>query len=166
MLLIYTTKPIPLFLISIHTKIIEPQPKTKPNPLLFSLFTSKFWHFFYLFRPIRVLLSLSLSLSMADSQRNKSGTGSRCQPSRLQRRAPASLQIAAPASSTWNVAIPLLSPLATSPTSPKLGADEPRQLQQQSSVAETEKVGFKKWQHPAAPFGYGPAPRGRPFVPV
>lgn len=29
MLLIYTTKPIPLFLISIHTKIIEPQQKTK-----------------------------------------------------------------------------------------------------------------------------------------
>ncbi|KAM3708186.1 hypothetical protein ACJW31_02G078300 [Castanea mollissima] len=103
---------------------------------------------------------------MADSQRNKSGTSSRSQPSRLQRRAPASLQIAAPASSTWNVAIPLLSPLATSPTSPKLGADEPRQLQQQSSVAETDKVGCKKWQHPAAPFGYGPAPRARPFVPV
>ena len=43
---------------------LNKKPKTKPNPLLFSLFTSKFWHFFYLFRPIRVLLSLSLSLSL------------------------------------------------------------------------------------------------------
>uniref|UniRef100_A0A7N1A061 Uncharacterized protein n=1 Tax=Kalanchoe fedtschenkoi TaxID=63787 RepID=A0A7N1A061_KALFE len=37
-----------------------------------------------------------------------------CQPTRLQRRAPTSIRITAPAR-TWNVAIPLLSPLATSP---------------------------------------------------
>uniref|UniRef100_A0A2N9IRN2 Uncharacterized protein n=1 Tax=Fagus sylvatica TaxID=28930 RepID=A0A2N9IRN2_FAGSY len=103
---------------------------------------------------------------MSESQRNKSGIGNRSQqPSRLQRRAPASLQISTP-SPAWNVAIPLLSPLAASPTSPKLGIDEPRQLQQPQIVTEPEKVAFKKWQHPAAPFSYGQAPRVRPFLPV
>jgi|UniRef100_A0A2N9HNY5 hypothetical protein len=76
----------------------------------------------------------------------------------LQRRAPDSLQISTP-SPAWNVAIPLLSPLAASPTYPKLGVDEPRQLQQPQIVTEPEKVAVKKWQHPAAPFCYGQAPR-------
>uniref|UniRef100_A0A2N9IC21 Uncharacterized protein n=1 Tax=Fagus sylvatica TaxID=28930 RepID=A0A2N9IC21_FAGSY len=79
----------------------------------------------------------------------------------LQRRAPDSLQISTP-SPAWNVAIPLLSPLAASPHPagyPKLGVDEPRQLQQPQIVTEPEKVAVKKWQHPAAPFCYGQAPR-------
>ncbi|KAB1219144.1 hypothetical protein CJ030_MR3G008385 [Morella rubra] len=107
---------------------------------------------------------------MADAQWSKSGNaGNRRQPSRLQRRAPASLQISAPASN-WNVAIPLLSPLASSPTSPKLVTDRMGEMkareESRQQGAEHEKVVFKKWQHPAAPFCYEPAPRVRPFVPV
>ncbi|KAG7996813.1 hypothetical protein I3843_01G180200 [Carya illinoinensis] len=109
---------------------------------------------------------------MADSQRSKSSAcvANRRQPSRLQRRAPASLQISTP-SSTWNVAIPLLSPLAASPTSPKLVTDRtvdmrPREESRQLCSEPEKLVSFKKWQHPAAPFCYEPAPRVRPFVPV
>ncbi|XP_030512992.1 uncharacterized protein At4g14450, chloroplastic-like [Rhodamnia argentea] len=109
---------------------------------------------------------------MADKTR--SVAGGRRQSSRLQRRAPASLQIASPASQQWNVAIPLLSPLAASPTSP------PTRLADRSSApakpredpraaADPEKkpvLAFKKWQHPAAPFCYEPGPLKPSFVPV
>ncbi|XP_054807949.1 uncharacterized protein At4g14450, chloroplastic [Prosopis cineraria] len=101
---------------------------------------------------------------MADSQRHKhGGAGSRKQqqqPSRLQMRAPSSLQVNR--SCDWNVAIPLLSPLASSPPPAKLVApaterEEARQVdlsqqQQRQQGPEPEKVVFKKWQHPAAPF--------------
>ncbi|XP_022722013.1 uncharacterized protein At4g14450, chloroplastic-like [Durio zibethinus] len=96
--------------------------------------------------------------------------GDRRQPSRLQRRAPASLQIN-PISS-WNVAIPLLSPLASSPPSIDRRTTEkreepPRQEQQrQSQATEPEKLVFKMWQHPAAPFCYEPSPFVPSFVPV
>ncbi|KAE9589762.1 hypothetical protein Lal_00021584 [Lupinus albus] len=83
------------------------------------------------------------------------------QPSRLQKRAPSSLQINREVE--WNVAIPLLSPLASSP--PPLPVDT---KPQEPKPAETEKVTvtFKKWQHPAAPFCYEPAPLVPSFVPV
>ncbi|KAK4266110.1 hypothetical protein QN277_027079 [Acacia crassicarpa] len=105
---------------------------------------------------------------MADSQRHKhGGAGSRKQqqPSRLQMRAPSSLQVNR--SYDWNVAIPLLSPLASSPPPVKLGApaterEEARQQQRQQE-AEPEKVVFKKWQHPAAPFCYEQASVAPPF---
>ncbi|XP_028780652.1 uncharacterized protein At4g14450, chloroplastic-like [Neltuma alba] len=106
---------------------------------------------------------------MADSQRHKhGGPGSRKQqqqPSRLQMRAPSSLQVNR--SCDWNVAIPLLSPLASSPPPVKLGApaterEEARQQQRQQG-AEPEKVVFKKWQHPAAPFCYEPPSVAPPF---
>ncbi|KAJ0803798.1 hypothetical protein Hdeb2414_s0018g00538041 [Helianthus debilis subsp. tardiflorus] len=79
---------------------------------------------------------------------------SRTQPSRLQRRAPASIQVTPV--SNWNVAIPLLSPLATSP-------DVKRNcvvISDDKTVPEPEKapVVCKQWQHPAAPFYYEPAP--------
>ncbi|CAK9183891.1 unnamed protein product, partial [Ilex paraguariensis] len=84
----------------------------------------------------------------------------RRQSIRLQRRAPASIQINRP--SDWNVAIPLLSPLVTSPSAPqskKLTAEIRRPDDNQSTEAAKEKaVVFKKWQHPAAPFCYEPAP--------
>ncbi|GAB4843209.1 hypothetical protein Ancab_013175 [Ancistrocladus abbreviatus] len=85
----------------------------------------------------------------------------RRQPSRLQRRAPASIQINR--SSDWNVAIPLLSPLASSPPSShrlfdQMAEIESRQSHQIPSGSETKPVVFKKWQHPAAPFCYEPAP--------
>ncbi|XP_022761131.1 uncharacterized protein At4g14450, chloroplastic-like [Durio zibethinus] len=94
----------------------------------------------------------------------------RRQPSRLQRRAPASLQIC-PVSS-WNVAIPLLSPLASSPPSidrrtTEKRVEPPRQEhQRQSQATEPEKLVFKMWQHPAAPFCYEPTPLVPSFVPV
>ncbi|CAN1145241.1 Uncharacterized protein At4g14450, chloroplastic, partial [Linum perenne] len=73
------------------------------------------------------------------------------QSSRLQRRRPASLQINPTSSSSWNAAIPLLSPL--------------KHLRPQSSgrssscriSSEADKpIVFKKWQQPAAPFCYEP----------
>ncbi|XVE81790.1 hypothetical protein DITRI_Ditri15bG0094200 [Diplodiscus trichospermus] len=94
----------------------------------------------------------------------------RRQPSRLQRRAPASLQIN-PVSS-WNVAIPLLSPVASSPPSIDRRTTEkreepPRQEQQRPSQGtEPEKIVFKMWQHPAAPFSYKPSSLVPSFVPV
>lgn len=96
--------------------------------------------------------------------------GNQRQPSRLQRRAPASLQIN-PVSS-WNVAIPLLSPLVPSPPSidrriAEKREDPPRQEQlRQSQTKEPEKLVPKTWKHPAAPFCYEPAPLVPPFVPV
>ncbi|KAK2401913.1 hypothetical protein QL285_051474 [Trifolium repens] len=96
---------------------------------------------------------------MADSQRNH-------QPSRLQKRAPSSLQINR--SLDWNVAIPLLSPLASSP--PPQSPDTRSSHHNQGTSAEPEKVvvvvTFKNWQHPAAPFCYEQAPIVPPFVPV
>lgn len=106
---------------------------------------------------------------MADKQGKNTGT--RRQSSRLQRRAPASIQINR--STDWNVAIPLLSPLVTSPTSPRfnLKAEMSSVPSQETEKKEkqpmpppaTTAATFKKWQHPAAPFYYEPAPLV-PFV--
>ncbi|KAF8401855.1 hypothetical protein HHK36_012802 [Tetracentron sinense] len=108
---------------------------------------------------------------MAETLGKNSGTGShRRHASRLQRQAPASIQVSPPSSfaSGWKVAIPLLSPLVASPSSPKFGDLTPEvkeQPRQDHQFTVTEKPVFKKWQHPAAaapaPFCYAPAP----FVP-
>ncbi|KAF5736764.1 hypothetical protein HS088_TW14G00917 [Tripterygium wilfordii] len=98
---------------------------------------------------------------MADSQRNSS---SRIQQSRLQRRRPATLQVnRAP---EWNVAIPLLSPLATSPKAVEIMTDLPRQKEPQQRMEPEKPVAFKKWQHPAAPFFYEPPQLRQAFAPV
>ncbi|XP_022138670.1 uncharacterized protein At4g14450, chloroplastic-like [Momordica charantia] len=103
---------------------------------------------------------------MADTQRRTSGAGSRRQqqPSRLQRRAPASLQISR---SDWKVAIPLLSPLV-SPSSPTeiQNSREPSTSSQGSDPEKPPVPVTKKWQHPAAPFHYDSGPRAPRFVPV
>ncbi|CAK9329170.1 unnamed protein product [Citrullus colocynthis] len=108
---------------------------------------------------------------MADSHRRTSAPVSRHpqQPSRLQRRAPASLQINR---SDWKVAIPLLSPLV-SPSSPKDIENWKPDSREASSTSshhhhhkesEPEKPPvFKKWQHPAAPFHYDSGPRAPRF---
>ncbi|XP_019427337.1 PREDICTED: uncharacterized protein At4g14450, chloroplastic-like [Lupinus angustifolius] len=86
-------------------------------------------------------------------------------PSRLQRRAPSSLQINREIK--WNVAIPLLSPLASPPPLPM--EVKPQEMKPKYvGAAEMEKVTvvFKMWQHPAAPFCYEPAPIVPLFVPV
>ncbi|XP_071690577.1 uncharacterized protein At4g14450, chloroplastic-like [Rutidosis leptorrhynchoides] len=99
---------------------------------------------------------------MADESMNP-----RRQPSRLQRRAPASIQVSP--SSQWNVAIPLLSPLITSPENRNCidnSNDEYRRVVNSDDnnnkivKPEPEKTPIvcKKWQHPAAPFYYEPAP--------
>ncbi|XP_058761817.1 uncharacterized protein At4g14450, chloroplastic-like [Vicia villosa] len=97
---------------------------------------------------------------MADTQRNRTrpaAVGHR-QPNRLQSRAPSSLQINRTVD--WNVAIPLLSPVDSSPPPQQLPLAakreelKPNQQQQRRQIAETEKIVFKKWQHPAAPFCY------------
>ncbi|KAG6593848.1 putative protein, chloroplastic, partial [Cucurbita argyrosperma subsp. argyrosperma] len=116
---------------------------------------------------------------MAESQRRPSGTAARKQqPSRLQRRAPASLQISR---SDWKVAIPLLSPLVSpsSPTEIQNWTADSGSISSSSShhhhhhhhhhkESEPEKPPvFKKWQHPAAPFHYDSGSRApRAFVPV
>ncbi|KAJ4848278.1 hypothetical protein Tsubulata_050863 [Turnera subulata] len=112
---------------------------------------------------------------MADAFRKKptsaaaSSAGS--PTSRLQRRRPASLQISPASAAQWNVAIPLLSPLTTSPTAVDRSLEVKSQPQQQAKNhqgTEAEKpVVFKKWQHPAAPFNYEPgAFVPKFFVPV
>ncbi|KAK4361551.1 hypothetical protein RND71_020503 [Anisodus tanguticus] len=84
-------------------------------------------------------------------------------PSRLQRRAPASIQINR--TTDWNVAIPLLSPLITSPASPDAGNLKSainrlanKKEESKKEVPEKPVMVFKKWQHPAAPFCHEPAP--------
>ncbi|KAL1200053.1 hypothetical protein V5N11_030279 [Cardamine amara subsp. amara] len=90
------------------------------------------------------------------------------QRSRLQRRAP-SLMIKPESVSTWNMAIPLLSPLAPTPRSsfdqsyvpqPKNKTEKPVE-----EVIKKTPV-FKKWQHPASPFCYEPVTFVPPFIPV
>ncbi|XP_076935138.1 uncharacterized protein At4g14450, chloroplastic-like [Bidens hawaiensis] len=94
---------------------------------------------------------------------------SKRQPSRLQRRAPVSIQVA-PASQ-WNAAIPLLSPLVTSPEAKMSCANNNNNQEEcrravnsdnnnNKVVLEPEEapIVYKKWQHPAAPFYYEPAP--------
>ncbi|KZV48202.1 hypothetical protein F511_10788 [Dorcoceras hygrometricum] len=79
---------------------------------------------------------------------------------RLQRCAPASIQIAPAAE--WNVAIPLLSPLILSPVSNILTDDGKSCYDRKNEpsapvmVDENPVVVMKKWQHPAQPFCYEP----------
>ncbi|EYU32529.1 hypothetical protein ABFS82_14G023600 [Erythranthe guttata] len=92
--------------------------------------------------------------------RNLSG---RRQSSRLQRRAPPSIQINPVPE--WKVAIPLLSPLVQSPDNLKAEINSCTSSDKGSAaVAEKPAAVMKKWQHPAAPFCYEPAPPFLPFV--
>ncbi|VFQ63357.1 unnamed protein product [Cuscuta campestris] len=96
----------------------------------------------------------------------KSPDDRRRQPGRLQRKAPASIQINR--ATDWNVAIPLLSPLITSPVSSDLTAavelcsnssrekEAEREAEKPSATATAAAV--KEWNHPAAPFCFDPAP--------
>ncbi|KDP40297.1 hypothetical protein JCGZ_02295 [Jatropha curcas] len=105
---------------------------------------------------------------MAEISRHRT-SGADPQPSRLQRRKPAPLQINPPTSSRWNAAIPLLSPLLSSPAAMDLKSREEPQSQPRNQGTEPEKAAtvFKKWQHPAAPFCYEPASFAPTFyVPV
>ncbi|OIT30129.1 PREDICTED: uncharacterized protein At4g14450, chloroplastic-like [Nicotiana attenuata] len=108
---------------------------------------------------------------MADMKQSTSFPGDRRQPSRLQRRAPASIQINR--STDWNVAIPLLSPLISSPTSPDSSnltveinsvCNKKVEVKEKPAAAAAAAVlVFKKWQHPATPFCYEATPLV-PFV--
>ncbi|KMT15696.1 hypothetical protein BVRB_3g056810 [Beta vulgaris subsp. vulgaris] len=91
---------------------------------------------------------------MSDASSNR-----RRQSSRLQRRAPASIEVKR--CSDWNVAIPLLSPLACSPPSINRTTEIDSRFEaapQTTSSKFEHPVVFKKWQHPAAPFCYDIAP--------
>ncbi|GAB2217692.1 hypothetical protein Droror1_Dr00000896 [Drosera rotundifolia] len=87
---------------------------------------------------------------------------------RLQRRAPSLIQTTRSSSSSsstwseWNVAIPLLSPIASSrlinrPYKQKMETEYSRQ--QSSSTAA-----LNKWLHPAGPFYYEPETALAPLV--
>lgn len=129
--------------------------------------------------PLFSLQFVLTEIHMADTVRsnNVDAANTRTQPSRLQRRRPASLQINPTSSSHWNAAIPLLSPLISSPTAidrtvemkskdEQLPPPQPQQQRNQSAEADKPPV-FKKWQHPAAPFYYEPGPFAPSFfVPV
>ncbi|KAL1561814.1 hypothetical protein AAHA92_04471 [Salvia divinorum] len=84
---------------------------------------------------------------------NRNLPGRRKQLSRLQRRAPTSIQINP--ISEWNVAIPLLSPLVQSPNNLTAEINACSSTGKESAASAAEKpaaVVMKKWQHPAAPF--------------
>nr|XP_009617952.1 uncharacterized protein At4g14450, chloroplastic-like [Nicotiana tomentosiformis] len=105
---------------------------------------------------------------MADIKQSSNFSGDRRQPSRLQRRAPASIQINR--STDWNVAIPLLSPLISSPTSPDsnnltaaINSVCSKKVEVKEKPAAAAVLVFKKWQHPATPFCYEATPLV-PFV--
>ncbi|XP_057471107.1 uncharacterized protein At4g14450, chloroplastic-like [Actinidia eriantha] len=90
-------------------------------------------------------------------------SGGRGQRSRLQRRAPASIQISPV--SDWKAAIPLLSPLITSPPSLDLTVEIKSCTNIKHHPTEPEKpIVLKAWQHPAVPFCYEPPPPWVPFV--
>ncbi|KAK4767614.1 hypothetical protein SAY86_015364 [Trapa natans] len=94
----------------------------------------------------------------------------RKQPSRLQGRAPASLQIASPVLH-WNVKIPLLSPVASSSSTPTEqiyhpAAAKPREIMFMLPQPESKSTVFKTWHHPAAPFCSHPAPMVLSFLPA
>lgn len=97
---------------------------------------------------------------MGDAERK-----SQCQaPTRLQSQAPASIEIKrAP---NWNMAIPLLSPLVSPSSCGNPGQEEALLMAENKAREEAKGLSFTKWQHPAAPFYYGPVPRATPFVPV
>ncbi|KAG9143048.1 hypothetical protein Leryth_006322 [Lithospermum erythrorhizon] len=79
--------------------------------------------------------------------------------SRLRRKAPKSLKINRE-ELDWNVAIPLLSPLVASPDRIDFNSSTTNNNKQKKEVEKprvTVVVG-KRWQHPAAPFCYEPAP--------
>ncbi|XP_019180522.1 PREDICTED: uncharacterized protein At4g14450, chloroplastic-like [Ipomoea nil] len=113
---------------------------------------------------------------MAES--NKYFLPERRQPSRLQRRAPSSIQInRAAAAAHWNVAIPLLSPLVSSPESSNnltaainLYSNSSSNKKDEIARKEPEKAPaaatavLKRWQHPAMPFCQEQAPPFVPFV--
>ncbi|CAH8385413.1 unnamed protein product [Eruca vesicaria subsp. sativa] len=89
------------------------------------------------------------------------------QSNRLQRRLP-SLKIEITSVTTWNVAIPLLSPLASSPKSSLDQSDvSPSHNQAEKPAEEVKKTPvFKKWQHPASPFCYDQTTFVQPFISV
>ncbi|PHT36464.1 hypothetical protein CQW23_24164 [Capsicum baccatum] len=91
------------------------------------------------------------------SNSHRTSTADFRKPSRLQRRAPASIQINR--STDWNVVIPLLSPLITSPVDDEgnLKFAINRVANSSNNSNKKEEVVFKKWQHPAAPFCHEPA---------
>ncbi|XP_068646348.1 uncharacterized protein At4g14450, chloroplastic-like [Aristolochia californica] len=105
---------------------------------------------------------------MADSQ-NSAGEQRRLS-GRLQRRAPASIQVrpASSFASEWKVAIPLLSPLATSPPSlfvdPKVETSS-EELRKDRRSSDGENIISRSWQHPAAPFYYEPPARVQMIFP-
>ncbi|XP_068640954.1 uncharacterized protein At4g14450, chloroplastic-like [Aristolochia californica] len=99
----------------------------------------------------------------AGEQRRRSG--------RIHRRAPASIQVrpASSFASEWKVAIPLLSPLAT--TSPQSSFEDmkveasPEDLCNDRRSSDGEKIISLSWQHPAAPFYYEPPARVQMIFP-
>ncbi|KAK1313804.1 hypothetical protein QJS10_CPA06g00276 [Acorus calamus] len=87
---------------------------------------------------------------------------------RLQMKAPSSIQVR-PASQQvqeWKVAIPLLSPLCGSPTSPRFGDRTAEREQQRSRSAEPTSYQERTWQRTAEIFCYEPSAAAKMVVPA
>ncbi|CAH8276705.1 unnamed protein product [Arabidopsis lyrata] len=95
---------------------------------------------------------------------SSSAANNEMQHSQLQRRAPS--LIIKPTSTNWNMAIPLLSPLAPSPRSSfNQSHVPPPHNKTEKPVEEVKKTPiFKKWQHPASPFCYEQTTFVPPFM--
>ncbi|XP_050218797.1 uncharacterized protein At4g14450, chloroplastic-like [Mercurialis annua] len=109
-----------------------------------------------IFSPNKIILFTSSSTYLIQIQTTKTesmASTSTQKPSRLQRKKPASLDINPPSYSGWNVAIPLLSPLITSPISTVSCFKNQQQIaaenENKASSSSSDSVVFKKWQHPA-----------------
>ncbi|KAG7542945.1 hypothetical protein ISN45_Aa07g028850 [Arabidopsis thaliana x Arabidopsis arenosa] len=113
-----------------------------------------------------IILQVHKSISMASTMQRTSSSAAKneMQHSQLQRRAPS--LIIKPTSTNWNMAIPLLSPLAPSPRSSfKQSHVPPPHNKTEKPMEEVKKTPvFKKWQHPASPFCYEPTTFVPPFM--
>ncbi|CAL9225329.1 unnamed protein product [Arabidopsis halleri] len=105
---------------------------------------------------------------MASTMQRTSSSAARneMQRSQLQRRTPSLMIKPTSSFSNWNVAIPLLSPLALSPTSSFHQSHVPPPHNKTGKpVEEVKKTpDFKKWQHPASPFCYEQTTFVPPFM--
>ncbi|EOA18982.1 hypothetical protein CARUB_v10007627mg, partial [Capsella rubella] len=111
-------------------------------------------------------------ISMASTMQRTNSTAivNEQQRSQLQTRQGPSLVIKPVSLTNWNITIPLLSPVDTSPTSSFDQSHVPTPQNKTEKPEEDEAIKktpvFKKWKHPASPVSYEPTTFVLPFISV